>query len=54
MLSKAPRYRGGILAHAQAIDTRPTSLSEVRPGIEASLVLASIPRAAISQGPIHI
>ncbi len=29
MLSKAPRYRRGILAHAQAVDTRPTSLSEV-------------------------
>ena len=26
MLSKAPRYRG-ILAHAQAVDTRPTSLA---------------------------
>ncbi len=27
---------GGILAHAQAVDTRPTSLSEVWPGIEAN------------------
>ncbi len=33
MLSKA------ILAHAQAVDTRPTSLSEVRPGIEAKTVV---------------
>ncbi len=39
MLSKAPRYRGDILAHAQAVDTRPTSLSEVRPGIEATVTV---------------
>ncbi len=38
MLSKPPDT-GGILAHAQAVDTRPTSLSEVRPGIEASFWL---------------
>ena len=34
MLSKAPRHRG-ILAHVQAVDTRPTVKWEVRPGIEA-------------------
>ncbi len=33
-----PPDTGGILAHAQAVDTRPTSLSELRPGIEAKLV----------------
>ncbi len=38
MLSKAPRYTEGILVHAQAVDTRPTSLSEMRPGIEANAI----------------
>ncbi len=32
----APPDTGGWLAHAQAVDTRPTSLMIVRPGIEAN------------------
>ncbi len=39
MLSKSPDAVG-ILAHAQAVDTRPTSLSEVRTGIEANILHA--------------
>ncbi len=37
---QSPQIRGGILVHAQAVDTRPTSLSEVRPAIEASIANA--------------
>ena len=36
-LVSAPPDTGGWLAHAQAVDTRPTSLTIVQPGIESNV-----------------